>query len=726
MKILNYNYFYFLNLIRKQNFSFLFILCLFFKFERIYAQGSIVFSEKVERKVSFSPYGGVAFFQSNINLNNNIFSLQKNIFQGFAPAPMLGCMVQYKLKKRILLGLDGSFFITSRSISAMNGIGLAATAKITLLNSSKSRFSPFIIVGIGTTLLNYRQNEDFLTEYDSETTKLNETYGGEGVSVSQIDQKFEKIALTMVPMIGPQGGAGIDIKLNKKISFFLQGTIHTTFGNNKLFQNYFEQNGNNPLNYVALKAGITVRLFKKMKFEVDSEAVRVPDLIVALSPYEDDFQPAQMLSREANFAVNIREGVKHNVQVVPQNGEINIDIDQDTTANPCPILAVLYDQFGQKIAAVRPDKNGKVNFKGLEQANFNVAFEVQPPCKEAEFAYSVNDAKVTRQHNSTYAIHKDSLAYNIDGFIEFKNPNLNKENVQIMLVDEKDKKVAARQSSKSNGNFAFTNLKPGNYKVIYDVGNPKVQSRMAYEIKTNNDSLINKVNFAYNELKDKSKEATRLMAGKLELANPTFAAYKVNLELVDKYNRVIDHSIPNKDGTFEFIDRLSDHNDIIYNVSDKKLEKKELEVKSIVYEPKSELSKKNVEMAAVNSDKKEDIITSKPLYSGSGESKLKANTFYDSQGNESTIAGYGFQIGSFRNVDFVKQIMNKLKRQGYEVYMQPIETGGSNSRFKTSQSYVFNRVIVFGTADVDVANAIKDRLINDNYEIIVKEKYTPK
>ncbi len=694
--------------------------------QSLHGQSKITFSEKIERKISFSPYIGIAFFQSNINLNNNIISLQKNIFQGFAPAPMFGCMLQYKLKQRLLLGLDGSFFITNRNISSMNGIGISATAKITLLNSSKSRFSPFILLGLGATMLNYQQKAQFLTEFDSETTKLNETYGGQGVSVSQIDQNFEKITLTMAPMFGPQGGVGVDVKINKKISVFLQGSIHTTFGNGKLFKDYFTQNGNNPLNYVALKAGVTIRLFKKMKFEVDSEAVRVPDPIIALSPYEDDFQPAQMLSREASFAVNIREGIKHNVQVVPQNGEINIEIDQDTTSNPCPILAVLYDQFGQKVASVKPDKNGKVNFKGLEQANFNVAFEVQPPCREAEFAYAVNDAKITRQHNSTYELHKDSLAYNIEGFVEFKNPNLSRENVQIMLVDQKDKKVAARQSSKSNGNFAFTNLKPGNYKIVYDVGNPRIQSRMAYEIKTNRDSLIEKVNFGYNELKDRSKEATRLMAGKLELANPSFSAYKVNLELVDKFNRIIDHSIPNKDGTFEFIDRLSEHNEIIYNVSDKKLEKKDLEVKSLVYEPKSEFMKKLTEKNDATPDPKPATEPSKPLYNGNNDSNLKVNTFYDNQGNESTIVGYGFQIGSFKNVGYVKQIMNKLKSQGYDVYMQPVESGGTSSRFKTSQSYIFNRVIVFGTADVDVANAIKERLIKDDYEIIVKEKFAPK
>lgn len=710
----------------------LYLLSIYFSmsFESAFSQGKISFSEKIERKVSFSPYIGIMFFPSDLKFNNDFISLQKNIFQDFAPAPLLGCMVQYKLKKRILLGLDGSFFLTSRTlvdkkISGMNGFSLATTAKITMLNSSKSRFSPFFVVGFGATFINYLQNSSEIKQIDSPETPINSEFGGTGVEVSQIDQKFEQIKLTMAPMFGPQGGIGLDVKINKKISFFVQGTIHTTFGNGQLYKEYFKENGNNPLTYVAFKAGVSVRLFKKMKFEVDSEAVRIPDPIIALVPLEDNNQPAQMLSRESNFVVNIREGTKHNVEVMAQNGEINIDIDQNENGNPCPILAVLYDQFGQKVASVKPDKDGKVNFKGLDQSAFNVAFELQPPCKEADFTYAVNEGEIKSQNNSKSEIPNDSLSYNIDGFVDFKNPTMNKENVQVMLVDQKDKKVAARQSTKSNGSFAFMNLKPGNYKVVYDVGNPRIQSRVSYEIKTNRDSLIERQNFPFNELKDKSKESTRLMAGKLELANASFAAYKVNLELVDKYNRIIDHSIPNKDGSFEFIDRESDHNDIIYNVSDKKLDTKQMEIKSIVYEPKSELSKKLAEIANNKSNNAENLVpSSKPIYSGSYQSDLHINTIYDANGIAKTISGFGFQVGSFRNLAYVQQMMKKLKSQGYEVYMQPVESGNSASRFKTSQSYVFNRVIVFGGKDADESDAVKSRLQNDSYEIIVKEKFS--
>ncbi|TAF74852.1 MAG: hypothetical protein EAZ53_07275 [Bacteroidetes bacterium] len=677
-----------------------------------------MFQEKVERKLSINPYLGLVIFPPSALLaNNDIFTQQKNLFQDFKPGPMIGCAAYLKLKKRILVGADGSFFASSRELNSMNTFNLSLIAKITMLNSSKSRFSPFLILGVNSSFVNYNQKSTTITETD--TLILNQNFGGNGIQVTQVAQNFGDPNLRMAPMIGPIAGVGLDIKISRKISLFTQATLQTTMVNALNIQQYFEKYENNPLGLLAFKAGITVRLFKKMKFETDSDAVRVPDPIIALSPPDDDVQPAQMLSREASFAVNIREGTKHNVQVTAQNGEINIDMDRDTSTSPCPVLAVLYDEFGNKIATQKPDKEGKVNFKGLENGNFNVAFELQPPCKEADFTYKVNEGKIKGQHNSTYDVSKDSLTYNVEGFLEFKDKNAVKENVTVMLVDKNSKTIKSRQSTKSNGSFAFTNIKPGNYKVVYDVGNPKIQSRMEYEIRTNRDSLVNRVDFPFNELKSKSSEGTRLMAGKLELSDRTIAAYKVNLDLVDKYNRVIDRSIPNKDGTFEFIDKASEKNDIIYEMTDKKMEKNDTLVKSVSYEPKTEFARKMAEKKAT-----EDASASvtKPVYSGAAK-PMEVNSIYDLDGNSKTIVGFAFQVGSFRNLAYVQQMMAKMKNQGYEVYVQPVESGGSASRFKTSQSYVFNRVIVFGSPELDAADVVKNKLIKDGYEIIVKEKF---
>lgn len=682
----------------------------------ILGQGKIVFQEKVERKLSLNPYiGFVMFPPSALLTNNDIFTQQKNLFQNFKPGPMIGCTAYLKLKKRILVGGDVSFFATSRDISAMNTINLNLTAKITMFNSSRSRVSPFLILGINSSFVNYNQNA--LTVVEQDTSILNENFGGNGIQVSEVAQKFGDPNLRMAPMIGPIAGVGFDIKISRKTSFFTQATLQTTMVNALDIQRFFEKYENNPLSLFALKAGITIRLYKKVKFETDSEAVRVPDPIIALSPTDDgDAQPTQMLSREASFAVNIREGTKHNVQVTAQNGEINIDMDRDTSSSPCSVLAILYDEFGSKIASQKPDKNGKVNFKGLENSNFNVAFELQPPCKETEFSYKVNEGKIKAQHNSTYEISKDSLAYTIEGFIEMKDKNIIKENITIMLVDKNSKMIKSRQNTKSNGSFAFTNLKPGNYKVVYEIGNPKIQSRMSYEIRTNNDSLINKVDFPFNELKSKNIESTRLMAGKLELTDKNIAAYKVNLDLVDKFNRVIDRSIPNKDGTFEFIDRISDKNEIIFEMTDKKLEKLDSLVKTVSYDSKTEYSRKMAE-------KKVAELATKPIYSGASKA-IETNNIYDLEGNIKSILGFAFQVGSFRNLTYVHQMMKKMKSQGYDVYMQPVESSKSTSRFKTSQSYIFNRVIVFGSNDTDASDVIKEKLIKDGYEIIVKEKYS--
>ena len=699
----------------KPIFKYILVVCTLFFSLSGWGQTTTI-QEDIERKISLSPYIGVAIFPTSINYND--LGIPKNLFGGFTPAPMVGCGVYYKLKKRIYVGADGSFYITGRQpLNNMNVIGVGVFGKLNILNPNK-RFSPYIIAGFNLSFVNFGQNEVVVDFIPSDSSAI-----GDGTKATKITNQNNKINLIMAPMFGPMGGVGFDVKITKRISLFAQATLHTNFGTNALVQKNFPDN-NSVLQYVAIKGGINIKLYKKMKFDIDSEAVRVPDLIAEIAPLEDQEQQAQMLSREANFAVNLREGLKHNLQIGTQSGEINIDVDTDTTKSPCPIMAVLYDQFGNKVAEQKPDKNGKVNFKGLDKGVFNVEFEVQPPCKDAEFAYRVTDpdADVQKQYNSEKPV--DSLAYNVEGFIDFKDQNAVKENVQVMLVDQGDKKIKAKMMTTSDGGFSFKNLAPGNYRVVYEVSNPKIQSKISYNIKTNGDSLVKRVDFPYNEIK-KDKEGSRLMAGKIQMGDPSVAAYKVNLDLVDKYNRVLDKSIPNQDGSFQFIDKKSDENEIIFDITDKKLADKPLEIKTVSYESKVEEAKKQ-EAAATKASK---IIEASPVAVApkvqGGTKEMEMYKLYNRDGKEMAIEGFGYQVGAFRNMANVAQLMDKLKTEGFEVFVQSVMSNDVNTRFKSSQNYKFNRVIVFGTNEQQRADQVRTKLVEEGYTIIVKEHFKP-
>jgi len=689
---------------------------IFLAISQAYAQ--IIITEKIERKLSLSPYIGVGVFPAKVNFNN--LGVPKNLFEGYAPAPMLGMAAWYKYKRRVYFGADANFLITSRSINSLNAIGLSVLGKMYLLNP-RLRVNPYVVAGVNVSFINLNRNSQVIETFPDSVGSF---------PVEKNVQGFNKLDLYFAPMFGPIAGAGIEVRATRKVSIFLQGVIQTSFGSSTLLQDAYPDNSS-ALQYISFRGGINMKLFKRMKFEIDTNAVKISDAIVLLSPEEITAEPQQMLSREGHFDVNLREGLRHGLQVQVNDGELNIIMDSD--GGPCKTLAILYDQFGNKIAVASADANGNVNFTNLGKGIYNVAFEVQPPCPQStNISYQINSpgTEVISQGNEEYTPASDSLAYNISGFVDFKDATLPKENVQIMLVDADNKMVKSKITTTKEGQFAFKNLKPGNYKVIYEVSSAKVQSRMGYSVIDNNSHIIKQENIPYIDAATKPKDATRLMMGKMELTDPTVAAYKVNLDLVDRYNRVIDHSIPNEDGSFKFIDRQSDNSDVVYEIGDKKLQqqlaaaeasgKPNPLVRSINYQPR--IADKAQVDALLASVGKIAPLNSDPIALNSDMEMYK---LYSVDGNATTLVGFGYQVGAFRNLDNVYHLMDKLKTDGFDTYVQSVMSNDIASKFKSSANYKLHRIIVFGTANDLQANEIKSKLEQQGYPIIVKEQFKP-
>ncbi len=685
------------------------------------ALAQTIITEKIERKFTLNPYLGIALFPSKVTFND--LKVPKNLFEGYHPAPVVGIAAWYKYKKRVYYGGDVNFLFTSRNINASNEmsmLGLSALGKIYIFNTKK-RINPYVIAGFNVSFINLNR--------DAQVIVTNPDSAGDFKVISN-QKNYNKLDLYMAPVFGPVGGIGVEVKVSRKISAFLQASVQTSFSTNPLIQSAYPDN-TSLVQYASFRGGINMKVFKRMKFEIDTQAVKIPDMIVLLTPEEIDAEKQQMLSREGNFDINIREGLRHSLQVSIQDGELNMVMDSE--GGPCKSLAILYDQFGNKIATAEADANGNINFSNLEKGIYNVAFEVQPPCPQSSnLSYQINSpgAEVLSQGNEEYTPQVDSLAYNIEGFVDFKDPNLEKE-LQVMLVDQDNKQVKAKIMTTGNGKFSFKNLTPGNYKVVYEVPSSKVQTRIAYNVKDNQAHLIKQENFPFNEMA-KSREGTRLMTGKLEMNDPTVAAYKVNLDLVDQYNRVVDHSIPNLDGSFEFIDRKSDKNDVIYELGDKKLEKELLAsngdkpaplVRSIIYQPKIEDREQLAALLASGANAGDAKLDKnvKPI----NTSEMQMYRLYNRDGEITTISGFGYQVGAFRNLDNVYNLMDKLKLEGFEAYVQSVMSNDVATKFKTSTNYKLHRIIVFGSENDLVANEIKAKLIQQGYPIIVKEHFTP-
>lgn len=686
-----------------------------------------IITEKIERKISLSPFAGVAFFPQNVNIND--LGLPQNLFSGYAPAPAIGVTGWYKYKKRTFLGTEANMLITARDINSLNAIGISALAKLNLM-PPKYKFTPYVVAGFNVSFINLNQPKQIKEYFPEEEDSL---IIGEGIKPQKIEYKYNKLNLMMTPLAGPVGGAGFEFKVSRKVSVYAQGMVQTSFGKNYLIQSTFPEN-QSVFQYLSVRGGANIKLYKRMKFEIDTNAVRIPDPIALLYPEELNAEAQQMLSREGNFSVNLREGLRHTLQVSIKGSEINILMDNED--GPCKTLAILYDQFGNKIASALPDETGNVNFINLEKGVYNVAFEVQPPCPHTtSLSYKINDPgiDIASQFAEEYTPQTDSLAYNIDGFVDFKDTPLPPDGITVMLVDQETKMVIAKQQTTPKGEFSFKSLNPGDYKVVYEVGNPKTQSRMAYKVEDTKKKIIKQENFPFNPFSLQNKEGTRLMGGQIALNDPGIAAYKVNLNLVDKYNRVVDHSIPNEDGTFEFIDRKSDKNEIIYELGDKKVEKEVLAALEKGQKPAPLVRSISYDTKVANAEEGQKIISStqsmlaEKALAATVEAKaeMEMYKYYNSEGDESTVTGFGFQVGAFRSLENVKNMVDKLESKGFDAYIQVVMSGDISGRFKTTTNYKLHRIIVYGSGDELTANEIRHKLESEGYPIIVKERFKP-
>lgn len=683
--------------------------------------------EKIERKVSISPYLGVGFFPNNINVNK--LGVPQNLFSGYSPAPTIGITGWYKWKKRVSLGLDGSFMNTTRPTNDLQVIGLGIFAKFNII-STKKNFSPYLIGGINASFINIDQPRQTRSYFPSASDSA---VVGSGISTEKIDYNYNQLNLYMAPLLGPILGIGFDVKISRKISFFAQGMVHSSTFDNPIIQEAYPIN-QSLLQFANLRVGANIKLFKKMKFEIDTEAVRIPDPIVMLNPNELELERQQMLNREGSFDVNLREGLKHTTKLNVNDGELNIVMDSE--GSPCKTLAVLYDQYGNKLSSAYPDENGHVNFTSLDKGIYNVAFEVQPPCPQStNLTYKIGggDEKILAQSNETYTPKSDTIAYDIDGFVDFKENLVASEGVTVMLVDNSTKEVKSKQSTTKDGSFSFKNLNPGDYKVVYEVPNSNVQSRIAYNIVDNQAHIIKQENMPFNDLKPKSKDGTRLMTGHLDLSDPK-QAYKVSLDLVDKYNRVVDHSLPNDDGNFEFIDRKNDQNDVIFELSDKNKNKGKASgetitrsvdniVKGVTYKPTIEDPDKIKEiMDNANNTINKMALGLKPT---KATYELEMYKMYNRDGDHTSITGFGFQVGAFRNIENVYHLMDRLKAEGFDAYVQAVMSQDVAGKFKPSSNYKLYRVVVFGSDNEINANTVKNKLQLEGFDIITKEHFKP-
>lgn len=679
--------------------------------------------EKVERKVSYSPSLGFSILPQDIPLTE--FGFPKNVYAGFPLAPTIGIGAHYSVSGHVFLQAGADLFFTAKDFRRMVGLSLSFGPKFYLF-TQKRKFSPYLTIGGSFSSLRYVEKEhtDVYKDFDSNLITFGE--------VTQVERRFPEQRLNVAPILGAYLGGGLEFRLNRKYSFYIQGTYNPTINSNSKVIDFFPEN-QSQMRYFQVKAGVNIKLFKKPPPVIDTNTIFIPDEIAILDVPEDG-ERRGMLVREGIFDMILREGLKHDVRVSTGSHELMID---EEVQDPCKVTCYLFDDNGDIISTAESSPEGKIVFTDLAKGVYDVAFQLEKPCTSANFKYSFPDptTQVVDQQNSK-AISMDSVTYNVEGSIQMpdttdysfvykssalflaNNENLDKRNFDVhVMLSNADNRIIRHFDPKPDEKFAFKKLPPpADYDIIYKAPDAEAHTGYRYTLSNNFKKPIRKVNGDNScdtiptETRDSGEQIKYTMRGKVDFIDSLTKADDVTLYLVNCYKKVVSTRKPDADGTFVF-KNLHNKNDytVFYEIDDSR---KKIELLYRIEDPVALAASKNIA-----------TVTEVKVISGDMQS-WNEHTEYDTKGSIVTPKGFAIQVGASDNINSINVLCKRLMDDGFNpLTIQVLGTENLNRRFSFSKNFKMFRVLVGQFSDEKLAVKEKYKLEFYGYDAYVVKHF---
>lgn len=680
--------------------------------------------EKIPRRVSISPSIGLVRFPKDVSLTD--FGFIKNVYANFPIGLSLGIGAHYSVSGHIFAqaGIDVLFGQKlNNSISAM---ALHFGPKLYLF-TQKRKFSPYFTVGVTLSTLRFQEKEHTEIFKDFNNNNSLNSLG----EVTKVENYYPAQKVNIGPILGGYIGGGLEYRLNNKYSFFIQGTYNPTINSQSKIIDFFPNN-DSQLKFFNIKAGINIKLFKKPPPTIDTNTIYIPDEIAMLDVPESS-EPRGLLVREGVFDVLLREGMKHDLHVGIKSHELIID---ETVEEPCKVTCYLFDDNGEIISTSESTPDGKIVFTDLKIGNYNLAFQLEKPCKSANFKYNFPDPtiEILSQSNSD-ALPSDSAIYNIEGMIQMpdtadysfvykssalflaSDEKLNKKNfdVHVMLANA-DNRIIRHFDPKSDEKFAFKKLPPDNYDVIFKAPDAEANTGYRYTLFNSYKKPLkkyakdNSCDSVQKETNDNGEKLKYTMRGKVDFIDSLTKAEDVTLYLVNCYKKIVSTRKPESDGNFVF-KNLHNKNDytVFYEIEDSK---KQIELLYRIEDPTAMAKAKNVA-----------TVTEVKVIQGDMQ-VWNDKTEYNIQGLVTNNHGLAVQVGATDNIASVNSLCKKLMEDGFkDINIQVLGTDNLNKRFAFSKSFKLFRVLVGQFSDESLAKKEKYKLEFYGYDAYVVKHF---
>ncbi|MCU0429808.1 MAG: SPOR domain-containing protein [Cytophagaceae bacterium] len=393
-----------------------------------------------------------------------------------------------------------------------------------------------------------------------------------------------------------------------------------------------------------------------------------------------------LLSRDGNFSVLLREGFQHEIMLTTTAE--NIMGKMDISDPRCRLRIYLKDKKDSVVSYIDTLSDDKsFNFVDIAPGQYKMQFvRMNDYCKETEFNYKFTGAVpfVSKQSN-TDEPEDTTPVFSLAGKVSTDKKSGVPKGTVVKLIG-RDGRVEESKVLDPKGEFEFKKLESPGYRVF--VEDPSDKAKLSYAVHDRKNKEISQIQYGVG--KKPSNNGPLTVKGKV-ITTKAQDVTKISVLLVDSSGKIRKTLPLQPDGSFSFSNLPKNKYKVVYESSDPYLRgnlrfrtedpglkitkvllpdmKAVAEVKDTLHVTKDEKVIPDSADIVVNKtpNKRKDVIP--PV----AYKNFKPNTTYTIDGVEVKPMGYGLQIASFFVYSNLESFCKRLREKGEKnVFIQVI------------------------------------------------------
>jgi outer membrane protein OmpA-like peptidoglycan-associated protein len=486
----------------------------------VYFYSIIAFAQEKEIR-PWSWFGYTGFIGVDAS-NKSTIGKQEALFTDYNPSLMVGGGGMYAFNQHFAIGPSIRIANASKPNFNIGIIGIGPIFQYNFIKTSR-KFSPYIFIEPNFSFVAMNRFAHTV-QVSNDTTK-----SSTGIQITEQNINISAAAAS-AGVFGLSSGIGLDYRIAQRWRFF------TELGFNRHFTN-------NSVNFKENFKNVSALRYTDLVFGLRCDMVKIKKL--------NESDKAKVLAKIHKDSLNNKGSISivGKLSGIQQNGD--------------GISVLLVNEKGEIIKQTITDKEGYFVFSKIDKENYDVVLETPKQGVKAD-VYTESDESILKLDrsdlNDLQSDNKENVKEIIIGQALNKSTNLPASDLQVFLLNQRNELVAQTQTN-DKGYFAYKDLPPADYKVVFSTQYPSIKSTVTFAL-SDSDILI-----AGDSIQKNSK---MIIYGKV-IANGSTEDLSQSILLIDKNGNVIKTTKSDKDGYFAFTKIPGVDYHVVINSNDHKL-----------------------------------------------------------------------------------------------------------------------------------------------------------